>query len=144
MTGFAATVLIAEDSTLLAALLRDALLAHGVGESCKAYPHPAAFFTAFAELLEAEEAARLLVIDINLPDESGLDLGRRVRAVERQKGRGPAPIVFFSSREHDEEIERAVADCFPARFVHKVDEGGPARVALEGARLMRRMIEPGT
>lgn len=134
-------VLVAEDSQLLAALLGDALRAHGVAGSVEVFPSGDTLLQRLQAHLEAGEEVALLVIDINLPGGSGLDVGRRARALEAERGRRPAPLVFFSSRDEDAEIASAVADCFPARFVHKIDRSGPARVAYEGARLIRSLLE---
>jgi CheY-like chemotaxis protein len=133
-------VLVVEDSQLLAALLADALRAHGVGQSVSVHSSAEAAWTAFQAHADAGGTVGLLVVDITLPGEDGLAFGRRVRERERALGAAPAPMVFFSSREIDAEINAAVADCFPARYVQKQDEQGPAAVALEGARMMRKLV----
>lgn len=140
----ASTILIAEDSPLLLALLKDALLAHGVGSVVSAFADAEGLYECYERRLTGEDGVKLLVIDIMLPGEDGLSLGRRLRALERDRGCWPAPLVFFSSRPEDDDIVQAVADCFPARYVQKLDDTGPAQVALEGARLIRRMISPGS
>ena len=133
-------VLVAEDSQLLAALLGDALRAHGVAASVQVFRSGEELLLRFGEHLRAGEHVALLIVDINLPKLSGLDVGRQARALEAEAGAQACPMVFFSSREEDAEIASAVAECFPARFVHKVDGSGPARVALEGAKLMRALL----
>lgn len=138
-----AAILIAEDSPLLLALLKDALLAHGVGSLVEAFPDAERFYEGYLRRVDEGGGVKLLVIDIQLPGEDGLTLGRRVRDLERDRGLLGAPLIFFSGRAEDEEITLALGDCFPARYVQKVDEGGPAQVALEGALLMRRMLEGG-
>lgn len=138
-----AAILLAEDSLLLLALLKDALLAHGVGSPVEAFPDAERLYEGYARRLDDGVGAKLLVIDIQLPGEDGLSLGRRVRDLERDRGALAAPVVFFSSRAEDDEITRAVSDCFPARYVQKLDEGGPAQVALAGALLMKRMLAGG-
>lgn len=133
-------VLVVEDSQLLASLLGDALRAHGVASSVEVFADGAALLARYRAHLESGAPVALLVIDINLPKSSGLDVGRSARALEQERGAGPCPVVFFSSRAEDAEIASAVADCFPARFVHKIDRSGPAQVALEGARLIRSLF----
>lgn len=137
-------VLVVEDSSLLLALLKDALRAHGVADVVLGFETAAELFADYERRLEHAEQARphLLVIDIHLGGEDGLTLGRRLRELELDWESPPTPIVFFSSRPEDEEITAAVGECFPARYVRKADEQGPAAVALEGARLMRRMLIP--
>lgn len=141
--GQDAAILIAEDSPLLLALLKDALLAHGVGGSVEGLPDAERLYEAYLRRMDELERVKLLVIDIGLPGEDGLSLGRRVRELERARGAWPTPMVFFSGRPEDDEIKRALSDCFPARYVQKFDEGGPAQVAREGALLMRRMLDGG-
>lgn len=137
----AAPVLVAEDSGLLAALLKDAFQAHGVGDDVRVFKDGHSFVAGVAEALARQRRPRLLVIDIQLPGMDGLAAGREVRAMEASAGAPPVPIVFFSSREEDETITAAVVDCFPARFVRKEDQSGPATVALVGARLIRDLLE---
>jgi DNA-binding response OmpR family regulator len=136
-------VLVAEDSQLLATLLTDALKAHSVAEQTEAHKTADAFYAALERRVRNSEPVSLMIIDINMPGENGLSLGRRVRELERSVGAMPAPIVFFSSRESDPEIVEAVAECFPARFVHKTDASGPGMVAFEGAMMMKKLMNPG-
>ncbi len=136
-------ILIAEDSLLLLALLKDALLAHGVGSVVQAFPEAERLYADYERRLDDGRGAKLLVIDIQLPGEDGLSLGRRVRDLENRHEALPAPVVFFSSREPDDEIAAAVGECFPARYVQKLDDKGPAQVALAGALLMKRMLDAG-
>ena len=88
--------------------------------------------------------AALLAVDTTPPVIDGTPAEPPPRIANpptRALGAGPAPIVFFSSRDGDAEIQAAVADCFPARYVQKNDQEGPAAVALEGARLMRKLVD---
>jgi len=134
-------VFVIEDSQLLAALLRDAIEAHAVGDEVQSFRFAAPAREAHEAVLASADNVALFVVDIELPGEDGLSFGRGVRQRELAAGREPAPIVFYSSREPSPEIDKAVADCFPARFVHKTDDASPAAVALEGARMLRRMLD---
>lgn len=136
-------VFVLEDSPLLSTLLSDALRAHGVGDEVRVFRNAAAARAGLDAALQGPDRVGLFVIDIELPGEDGLSFGRFVREAERAAGAGSGPIVFFSSREQAPEIDAAVSDCFPARFVRKVSEEGPAAVALEGARMLKRMLEGG-
>lgn len=133
-------VLVAEDTQLLAALLKDALAAHQVARRVMVFSTGPDFLDAYTQLLNDGKPVRLLVLDIMMPGLDGLDTGRMIRNLERHHKADPAPLVFFSSREEDDEIRAAVADCFPARFVRKRDSKSPALVALEGARLLRDIV----
>jgi CheY-like chemotaxis protein len=128
--------LIVEDTALLRALLTHALTDEKVADDVSGHANASSAFEAYEALLDEGSEVSLLVIDINLPDETGLSLGRRIRAREESAGKRPAPIVFFSSRAHDDEIDEAIAECFPARYVQKKDESGPEEVAREGAKLI--------
>jgi CheY-like chemotaxis protein len=133
-------VLVAEDSNLLAALLKDALRAHGIADQVDVYKDGGAILDAYQTMVMLHERATLLVLDIQMPGPSGLVVGRTCRAYERQVKLGPAPIVFFSGRTEDDEIKAALADCFPARYVQKQGQGGPAQVVLEGVKLIRSLL----
>jgi CheY-like chemotaxis protein len=134
----ARSVLLVEDSTLLAILLQDALLAHGVATVVEIKPDPHAFLARYRAAVVEGVRPVLLVIDIVLPDFDGLIAGERVRAIERELAAEPVPIVFFSSRSLDEDVQAAVDACFPARYVEK-KVGGPVQVALQGALLLREI-----
>src|SRR5262249_36087397 len=45
----------------------------------------------------AHDAADLMVLDVNLPDVSGVEVARRVRARERENGRPPLQILMVSN-----------------------------------------------
>lgn len=132
--------LIVEDTKLLRALLTDALVEHKVAEQVFDYEDAESFIQDYGQMIDATVPANLLVVDIELPGEDGLSLGRRVREREKAAGVTPAPIVFFSSRPHDDAIDEAVADCFPARYVQKQDEGSPDDVASAGVALMEQVV----
>ena len=134
-------IFIVEDSQLLAALLLDALQAHAVGDEVRSFRSAAPAREAHEEVLAAQDQMGLFVVDIEMPGEDGLSFGRSVRERELAAGASPAPIVFYSSCALSLDIEAAVADCFPARFVQKADEAGPAAVAREGALLLKRMLD---
>lgn len=133
-------VLIAEDSQLLGALLSDALRAHARVDVAEHLTGGEKLLDRYRALLSDGEKVHLLVLDIHLPGLTGLDVGRRARRLEGEKQVRAAPIVFFSSRTEDAEIHQALVDCFPARFVHKVDDAGPAKVAMEGALLIGSLL----
>ena len=134
-------VLVAEDSNLLAALLRDAFQAHGVAGEVKVYKDGHSFLAAYAEFAARQKPVRLLVVDIHMPGLNGLEAGREIRTMERNAKQDPTPMIFFSSSELSPEIESAVADCFPARFVRKEEDQGPATVAIVGARMIRGILD---
>jgi CheY-like chemotaxis protein len=137
----ARTVFLVEDSPLLASLLRDALIAHGVADEARVFPEPHAFLAAYRASLDAGTQPLLLVVDVVLPGFTGLVAGDRVRAMERGRIAKSVPIVFFSARAFDDEVRVAVDACFPARYVAKNKEG-PAQVALQGAKLLREIMGP--
>lgn len=138
----ARTVMIVEDSPLLATLLRDALVAHGVTDRVVVFPDATTFIDAYRRALLDETPPLLLVIDIVLPGLSGLAAGDRVRAMERGRQAQSVPIVFFSARPLDDEVRAAVDACFPARYVEK-DATGPAQVALQATKLLREIFPSG-
>lgn len=136
-------VLVCEDSNLLAALLKDALRAHVVADVVDVYRDGPSLLAAYQTSMLLREDAALLVLDIELPGPSGLVVGRTCRAYERAASMRPSPIVFFSGKAEDDDVKQACADCFPARYVQKQGTGGPASVALEGARLIRSLVAGG-
>ena len=139
MTG---EVWLAEDNTLLSVLLKDAVSAHVQAGKITVFRSADDLFGAYdARLASDKPRPVLFVIDIVMPDEDGLTLGRRLREREREAGQDPVPVVFYSARALDDEIDRALDDCFPARFVQKAGEDGPALVALAGAKLVRYLLD---
>lgn len=131
-------IVVVEDSRLLGHMLSDALRAHGLAADVRVMPTA----SAFQNWLHAPRAAEpaLVVLDIALPDGSGLELGRALRANEAQSGRPHVPVLFFSAQNEDETVRSGVADCFPARFVQKSSAAGPAVMALEAVRLIQGLF----
>jgi DNA-binding NtrC family response regulator len=87
-------VLSLDDDVEVCALLEQLLWPHRVIGVAHAY--------VALELL-AREAFDLFILDVRLPDMNGLELCRRIRAVDPN-----APIVFFSGAVSPEDIDQAM------------------------------------
>lgn len=63
-------------------------------------------------LLEEENYYDVILLDINLPDISGYDIARSLRALEKQRGTEPMPIVAISAMSDDAHYEQCQASGF--------------------------------
>lgn len=84
------TVLIIDDDTDLAAITRDTLEAYG-------YRVTIAETSARAFAILTKEKFHIILLDINLPDESGFEVCRELRRVSK------VPVIFASARTSEQD-----------------------------------------
>ncbi|MBN2360052.1 MAG: response regulator [Deltaproteobacteria bacterium] len=126
----------AEDSKLLLQLIQDALLAHNLGHAVVVCPDGAKLVDLVEDRLCMGKRTALYLLDIVMPGLDGIAAARRLRELEAQRGVKPAPILFYSQRESDAEIEQAVEACWPARFVHKQSGARADQLAMAVIKLL--------
>jgi len=129
-------ILVAEDSKLLLQLLHDALKAHGLGTEVVACRDGSQLLQHLEERLRQAQPASLYLLDIVMPGLSGIEVAHRVRDLEREHDAKQAPILFYSNRVPDDEIETAVSECWPARFVQKESGARADQLALTVIRIL--------
>jgi two-component system, OmpR family, phosphate regulon response regulator PhoB len=81
----------------------------------------------------------LVVLDLSLPGLGGLDILRRLRAIESRTGRSRLPIIVLSGR--DSETDRIVGLDLGADD-YLVKPFSPGELAASARSLLRRCTEP--
>lgn len=116
--GASLRVLLAEDDPVNALLTRA-----GLEKAGHQVTHVCDFETVLALLNDpAMDWPDLLVTDLNMPGGEGCDVIARIRADEREKGRGRMPIIVVTADKRRQAAQRALlsgADCLlekPATF----------------------------
>ncbi|MFH1808471.1 MAG: response regulator [Pseudomonadota bacterium] len=133
------SILVAEDSRLLLELLRDALLAHGIGQHVVACGTGEVLLERAQEALAAGDTPALYILDIVMPGASGLEVARSLRAAERSLGARTTPILLYSSLQRSPEIDEVIESCWPVRFCHKQDGARSDRLALAIVETLREL-----
>lgn len=134
-------IVVAEDSRLLLQLLQDALRAHNLGHNVIACPDGVKLIELVDQRLRSGKRTALYLLDIVMPGLDGIAAARRLRELERQHASKPAPILFYSQRDSDAEIEQAVEACWPARFVHKESGVRADQLALAVIKILDDLAE---
>jgi len=134
-------IVVAEDSKLLLQLLLDALRAHNLGHNVVACPDGAKLVALVDGRLRSGKLTALYLLDIVMPGLDGIAAARRLRELEQLHGARPVPILFYSQRESDAEIEQAVEECWPARYVHKESGARADQLALAVIKILDDLTE---
>jgi len=137
-------ILVAEDSKLLLQLLHDALTAHGLGTRVVPCRDGERLIEELLARCEGQGQVALYLLDIIMPGMSGIDLARRIRAIEQEHDITPTPILLYSTREQDAEIEAVVEECWPARFVRKEAGARADQLAITVIRILEETREQKT
>jgi CheY-like chemotaxis protein len=132
-------ILVAEDSKLLLQLLRDALLAHGIGSNVHACSDGEQLIAEVQQRLREHQDTALYILDIVMPKIGGIEAAKQIRALEVQYMAKTAPILFYSSREQDPEIKAALGTCWPSRYVQKKQGARADSLALHVVHLLDDM-----
>jgi CheY-like chemotaxis protein len=114
------SIVIAEDSPTLRQLLKIVLQQHGIGKEIALTQNGEEFVQAVIERLAKGTGVNLAILDLEMPILNGHVAAIVLRAAERafQVPR-KAPILFFSRRVRDQEVERLITTCQPAGYVNK-------------------------
>ena len=134
-------IVVAEDSKLLLQLLQDALRAHSLGHAVVTCPDGARLVALVDSRLRSGKRTALYLLDIVMPGLDGIAAARQLRQLELQHGAKPAPILFYSQRDSDPEIECAVEQCWPARFVHKESGARADQLAMAVIKILDELAD---
>ena len=77
---------------------------------------------AAAERIVGAEPLDVVLADLQLAEESGLDAPRRLGEVARQRGRTAPPVVVVSGYDRDSDVAQSRAAGFVAHLTKPVDE----------------------
>lgn len=112
-------VLYADDSTFMRELLKDIFVNNNITQNFKALENGELIIEEYTRALRNSKKIDLIILDIKMPYISGISVGIAIRAIERAFGFKPTPILFFSVRQADEELQKFFLHASPAYYLNK-------------------------
>jgi CheY-like chemotaxis protein len=113
------TVFYADDSTFMRELLKDIFLNNNITDSFHSFENGEVLIEEYTKKLIEKEPVNLLILDIKMPYISGISVGIAIRAIERAFKAKPVPILFFSVKQADEELQKFFLHASPAYYLNK-------------------------
>jgi len=124
------SILLAEDSKLLREMAQDILIKKGIARRVNIYEDGEALIEGYIKSLTALEEVSLIILDIKMPNVTGLEAGLAIRDVERDFDvKKPVPILFFSAMQADKDMRELLNKLSPAAYVNKGREATPGVLA---------------
>ncbi len=113
------TVFYADDSTFMRELLKDIFLNNNITDSFHSFENGEILIEEYTKKLIENLPVSLIILDIKMPYISGISVGIAIRAIERAFKSKPVPILFFSVKQADEELQKFFLHASPAYYLNK-------------------------
>lgn len=133
------TVLIAEDTALIRALLKDGLVAEGLAERVFSAEDGQEFIELYADQLFRDCSVELVVLDLEMPVLNGASTALALRAMEKGCATRPATIIFFTSLALNDNLRSLMRHCKPAHYLNKGADASPLRIMKRLREVMRAL-----
>ena len=135
-------VIIAEDSRMLRDMMGDILKDRGLTDSCISCENGEDFVTMVTRGFVSNVAFDLAILDINMPIMSGLNAAIALRGVEKGFGlTKKMPILFFSIKQADDAMRKALEYLKPCSYVNKGTSSDPAELAERIYRVLTKLLK---
>lgn len=109
----------ADDSAFMRELIKDIFSNNDITKNFKSFENGEALLEEYTRFLIDRKAVDLVILDIKMPFISGISVGIAMRAMERAFGIKPSPILFFSVKQADEELQKFFTHLTPAYYLNK-------------------------
>lgn len=127
-------VLVAEDTTLVREIVKDAMLQNGIARQVETCPQGEDLLQTFADSIARRLSIDLVILDLEMPILGGYHTAIALRAFERGLRVRPVPVVFFTAYPFNATFKKVLEHCGPARYLNKGVDASPPRIA---ARLVQ-------
>jgi len=112
-------VFYADDSTFMRELLKDIFLNNNIADNFHSFENGEVLIEEYTKKLIEKVPVNLIILDIKMPYISGISVGIAIRAIERAFKSKPVPILFFSVKQADEELQKFFLHASPAYYLNK-------------------------
>lgn len=109
----------ADDSGFMRELLKDIFLNNNITKEFKSFENGELLIEEYTRMLLEKKQLALIILDIKMPYISGVSVGIAIRAIERAFRCKPVPILFFSVKQADEELQKFFLHASPAYYLNK-------------------------
>ncbi|MCX7771265.1 MAG: response regulator [Proteobacteria bacterium] len=109
----------ADDSAFMRELVKDIFANNSITKNFITFENGELLLEEYTRFLIEKKNVSLVILDIKMPYISGISVGIAMRAMERAFGAKPAPILFFSVKQADEELQKFFNHSAPAYYLNK-------------------------
>ncbi len=109
----------ADDSAFMRELVKDIFNSNKISKNFVTFDNGELLLEKYTKFLIDKSRVDLVILDIKMPYISGISVGIAMRAMERAFQIKPTPILFFSVKQADEEMQKFFAHLSPAYYLNK-------------------------
>lgn len=109
----------ADDSAFMRELVKDIFSNNNITKNFKSFENGELLLEEYTKFLIDRKNVDLVILDIKMPYISGISVGIAIRAMERAFNVKPSPILFFSVKQADEELQKFFSHSAPAYYLNK-------------------------
>jgi CheY-like chemotaxis protein len=109
----------ADDSAFMRELVKDIFTNNNITKNFRSFENGELLLEEYTRFLLEKKTVDLVILDIKMPYISGISVGIAMRAMERAFNAKPSPILFFSVKQADEELQKFFVHSSPAYYLNK-------------------------
>lgn len=113
------TFLHADDSAFMRELVKDIVEKNNLCKNFVPFNNGEELITYYLKSLLNKEPTSLVILDIRMPFLSGLSTAIALRAIETALEVPKTPILFFSVKQADEELQKFITHTSPSFYLNK-------------------------
>jgi len=117
--GSEKVIFYADDSAFMRELVKDIFASNNISKNFQSFDNGELLLEEYTRSLVDKRSVDLVILDIKMPYISGVSVGIAMRAMERAFNVKPTPILFFSVKQADEEMQKFFAHLSPAYYLNK-------------------------
>ncbi|GAB4435789.1 MAG: hypothetical protein OHK0040_07020 [bacterium] len=112
-------ILHADDSAFMRELVKDIVEKNNLCTRFSPFNNGEELITHYLKCRLNKEPVNLIILDIRMPFLSGLSTAIAIRAIEKSLGASNVPILFFSVKQADEELQKFITHTAPSFYLNK-------------------------
>lgn len=136
-------IFVVDDSELIQVMLKDALKENKIAKNIILASNGSDFLSKIVDCFLQRVPIDLVVLDIQMPIMSGINAAVALRAIEKgfKRDDKKAPILFFSVKRCDENLQKVMQFCDPAKYINKGVSGSKEEMFERVRKVVTQLME---
>lgn len=118
----AESIFIAEDSDFTRKVIEGMIVNKGLSKTVTSFRNGQEFISGFSNKLQEGSPPDLVILDLQMPEITGITAARMMRVLEEKLKHKKIPIIFFSVSKCDEDLKKNLKILEPSSYIYKGDE----------------------
>jgi CheY-like chemotaxis protein len=115
----AESIFIAEDSDFTRKIVEGMIVNKGLAKTVSSFRNGQEFISGFSKRLQEGSPPDLAILDLQMPEVTGITAARMMRALEEKYNLKKIPVIFFSASRCDEDLRKNLVLLEPSSYIHK-------------------------